>query len=547
VALVVDALLYRLVGFHVNTFFFRVALQRGALAETGVRTWQVAAFVLGGLAWVALEVLAFRALARRRIGPRRTWTWAAALVVACAVERLAVGALAFWGGPAVFAAGQVMPLQAPVRMNKFLGSVTGRMSSTVGVGVDLPDPFSGAAREATQRMPVGVDPAAIRFSRRPDVVFVVAESFRADFFDGPTMPRLVERARDGAVFEAHYASASNTYHGLFSLVFGLHPQHAEAVVGAGRGPILFGAMRENGYRVHFICASSTDWMGLKEGVFGGLQGELETDWDGRREDRDEEMMRRASRWVATVPAEEPLFLFLFFSGTHFEYFYPPRSAVFAPAWDGKGGSIGSTLVDPADVKRRARNAAHEVDWKLDELLTELESRRRRRPLVVFTGDHAEEFRDQGRMGHGSSVSAAQIHVPLVLLGDGVSAGSFDAPTSHVDVVPTLLALLGDTHDPSLYSDGQSAFSAPRDRFVLATVGWEPRYAAIGIDTKIAFSPLDVSLGQVKVTDPADRPVADAADRFARAAPVILRMLSARPGQAAHTRVAEHEGTGAWPR
>ena len=165
-----------------------------------------------------------------------------------------------------------------------------------------------------------------------------------------------------------------------------------------------------------------------------------------------------------------------------------------------------------------------MDWKLDEILGRMEAQRGRRPLVVFTGDHGEEFRENGRLGHGSAVNTAQTHVPFVVAGEGVPRGRFDAPTSHVDVVPTLLSLLGDTTDPARYSDGMVAFGAKRDRWVLTTVGWEPRYAAVGYETKITFSPLDVSFSRVEVTDPFDRPVTDAEGRFARAAPAILRML-----------------------
>jgi uncharacterized protein len=530
-ALVIDAILLRLVGFHVNAFFFQVVLQPGALAEVGVRTWQAAGILALALGWALAEVAAFGWL-ERRFPRRRAWPWVLALLGLATAERLGIAALAFWGGPGVFAAGQVLPLQAPVRVNHFLAKLTGRRSPGFGIGDTLPDPFSGAAREGARRLPLGVDPAAIRFTRTPDVVFVVGESFPAAFFDEQTMPRLAARARAGAVFERHYASASNTFHGLFGLLFGFHGHKAEAVVGSGRSPVLFGAMKNNGYQMHFVCASSADWMGLKEGVFGEVHHELETEWQGPREERDDEMIRRALRWVDSTRPERPAFLFLFFSGTHFDYFYPPRSERFAPAWDGKGGSLRASVVPADDVKRRARNAAYEVDWKLEELLAAMEARRGRRPLVVFSGDHGEEFREKGRMGHGSDVTNEQIHVPFVMVGEGVPAGRFDAPTTHADVVPTLLGVLGDTHDPAAYSDGVSAFRAPRERFVLATVGWEPRYAAIGADTKVIFSPLDVNVRRVQVTDPFDRPVPDSGARFAKVAPAILRMLGSDPARTA---------------
>jgi membrane-anchored protein YejM (alkaline phosphatase superfamily) len=119
------------------------------------------------------------------------------------------------------------------------------------------------------------------------------------------------------------------------------------------------------------------------------------------------------------------------------------------------------------------------------------------------------------------VTSEQIHVPAIWLGPGVPKGRFDAPTSHADVVPTLLALLGDDHAPSLYADGVSMFAAPPDRFVTSTVGWEPRYAVVGKDLKIMMY---AGLGTASITDPFDRPLADGPAQMARNAGKIMRAL-----------------------
>jgi len=83
-------------------------------------------------------------------------------------------------------------------------------------------------------------------------------------------------------------------------------------------------------------------------------------------------------------------------------------------------------------------------------------------------------------------------------------------------------MLGDGQPPRNYSDGVSMFEAPPDRFVVATVGWDPRYAVIGRDLKATFFAFDAGMGGVAVTDPFDRPLADADARFSAEAPRILR-------------------------
>jgi hypothetical protein len=525
IVLAIDARTYAAVGFHINGFFLRVAMQPAALSETGIPLSDVLVFGAQGLGWLAAELAVGGWFLRRFAARRRTWTWALALLLLAAAERTYVASLTFFGGPGVFAAGQALPLQAPVRMSHLWERITGREA--------LSSPLKGVAGESALKLPPGVPPAEIRFTRRPDVVFVLLESAREDYLRPEVMPRLLARAEaGGTIFERHYALSSSTYFTVFGLLFGLQAHKLDAVVGSGRRPELFPAFTHNGYASKFLAASSVDWMGLREQVFGDVQQSLETDWPAglSPDQKDAAMLEEAKRFVAAA-GDKPVFLFLFFVGTHFNYSYPPRSAKFAPVWDGEG--ILKASAAPGElILARARNSAFEADWKVDEFLAWMEQARGRKPLVVVTGDHAEEMREQGHLGHGSALTVQQIHVPMVVLGDGVPVGRRDAPTSHADVVPTLLRLLGDTHPPERYSDGVDMFTAPQDRFVLASLGWEPRYAAIGKDLKVSFYGMDAGLGGVTITDPFDRPLPDAEARFSAAAPRILRVFGKAAGPAA---------------
>jgi len=62
-------------------------------------------------------------------------------------------------------------------------------------------------------------------------------------------------------------------------------------------------------------------------------------------------------------------------------------------------------------------------------------------VVVYTSDHGD------MMGsHGLTAKCAQyeeaVRVPLMIRGPGIAPGRVEAPVSHIDVVPTLLDLLG---------------------------------------------------------------------------------------------------------
>jgi hypothetical protein len=277
------------------------------------------------------------------------------------------------------------------------------------------------------------------------------------------------------------------------------------------------------------AASCVDWMGLRETVFGGVRPEeLKTWCEGSAGDnRDQEMFADAQSFVDAAD-DRPMFLFLFSFGTHFNYYSPPGApAPFQPAWDGVGGVQG-TQAPGWLIENRARNAAHLLDGWLESFLARYEAKRGRRPLVFFTGDHGEEFRQKGHIGHGSAVTDEQIHVPFTVTGDEVPRGSFDRVTSHADLVPTIFGLLGDGHPPGLYADGLNVFQAPDDRFVTSTVGWEPRYAIIGRDLKVSMYAGFTS----EVTDPEDRPLPDGRARLAAQAAQVMRALRGGGGEPA---------------
>jgi membrane-anchored protein YejM (alkaline phosphatase superfamily) len=515
--LAIDSRTYAAVGFHINGFFLRVAIQPSALRETGIPASDVAWFLAEGLGWLVAEVVVGTWFLRRFTSPRPVWKVALALLLLATGERVYSASVAFFGGPGVFAAGQALPLQVPVRMGKFWEKLTGRAV--------LGSPLKGVSGESAVKLPPGIEPESVKFTRTPDVVFILLESARADYLDPQVMPLLTARAaRGGTVFERHYALAPTTYFTVFGLIFGLEAHKLDAVVGAGRKPLLFRAFSANGYQSKFLAASSVDWMGLREQVFGDVTQSLETDWPKHLdpEQTDGAMVKEARRFVEAA-GDQPVFLFLFFVGTHFNYTYPERSARFSPVWDG-AGILKASEVSGSLILNRARNSAYEADIKVDELLTWFELKRGRRPLVIVTGDHGEEMREQGHVGHGSALTVQQLHVPMVVMGDGVPVGRRDAPTSHADVVPTLMALLGDTHPPESYAAGLSMFEAPADRFVLTTVGWEPKFAAIGKDLKVSFSGMDAGFGGVTLTDPFDRPIPDGEARFTAAAPRILKLF-----------------------
>jgi arylsulfatase A-like enzyme len=65
--------------------------------------------------------------------------------------------------------------------------------------------------------------------------------------------------------------------------------------------------------------------------------------------------------------------------------------------------------------------------------------------VIVTGDHGEGFREHRRVGHAYGLWGELTNVPLVVLAPALAPKkitTIDTVTGHVDIVPTLLDLMG---------------------------------------------------------------------------------------------------------
>src|SRR5262245_1506325 len=100
-------------------------------------------------------------------------------------------------------------------------------------------------------------------------------------------------------------------------------------------------------------------------------------------------------------------------------------------------------------------------------------------LVVVTADHGESLGDHGETTHGLFAYEATLHVPLIVGGPSIGRAVVNRAVAHVDIVPTILDLVGIPIPSSL--EGQSlADPIPADRALYfealdayLTRGWAP--------------------------------------------------------------------------
>src|SRR5688572_14320981 len=143
--------------------------------------------------------------------------------------------------------------------------------------------------------------------------------------------------------------------------------------------------------------------------------------------------------------------------------------------------------DGSDPKYNSEGAAREirrqysanvtvVDWSVGKILTELETLGLAdNTIVVFTSDHGDQMAAH-RLWHKTFMLQESVRVPYLIRFPGASGRLVKDPVSHIDIVPTILDLMGARASSSL--PGQSLMpllkdtvKAPRQRLVFSQ--WNP--------------------------------------------------------------------------
>lgn len=291
---------------------------------------------------------------------------------------------------------------------------------------------SVAAREAT--------PGAY------NVVVVLSDALRAanlPIYGYPreTAPGLGELAAESVVFERHLASFPGTPVSVSQMQTGrlmppllmdYSPALAPVDAVADDHLVLPRELRHAGYQTGIV--TSHPWFNARARLLDHFDSRaLVAPREGEAYASFEELMAPAEAFLDG--AAEPFYLYVHSMDTHGPFRFHPGFDGYrdAPGWPPVYGAYDSEILY--------------TDHWFGRLVDSL---RRRgvldRTVLVFTSDHGEELGELGpeywNRSHGYTVRRVQLHVPLLVrLPEGRSGGRrIAAPSSHLDLAPTLLGL-----------------------------------------------------------------------------------------------------------
>jgi len=399
---------------------------------------------------------------------------------------------------------------------------------------------------------------------KPNVLFVLVDTLRADRVGRGTLTPFLDRLADGAlVYDRAYAPSSWTVPSVASLLLGRRPfEHGALDFGAvlpDADATLPELLHAHGFETAALLGSglliATPFeRGFDVYQLVGHPG-FTTKPDGA------ELNAAALDWLDHRDAARPFFLYLHYMEPHFPYrphdgLTAPRSPELktADAVLGFRAASGAHVesseqqrsvwhFSPVERQRLADLYDGEVAY-LDGLLAALfagfESRGALADtVVVVTADHGEDFGEHGLYGHGVSLYETSIRVPLIVRLPHASSGTHVArPVESAGIARTLLGVLG-IDPPASFTIGALPLGADgRGDPVVSELGrietftiWRHRAAVVTGDRKLLVG----SDGTPEIYDLRADAAEEAAgqprpDDVRRAAAADLRPPGATPGE-----------------
>lgn len=348
-----------------------------------------------------------------------------------------------------------------------------------------------------------------------NIVWLVSESWRADTLNPEVMPNTWMFAKTASRFTQNYSSGNGTRAGVFGMLMGLPASYWFQFLQEQKGAAILDVMRQQQYQMRFYTSALFTYPEFDRTVFAqvpvdqmqALQYSGKLGWQN-----DQQNVTDLLQFIDKRDNSKPFFTFMFFESPHARYFFPPESVIAKPYRDDLNyATLGKLALrnDILPIKNRYINAVHHLDSQLARVFSYLKDHQLlENTIVVLVGDHGEEFMEHGFWGHNSTFVDEQVRTPLVIYIPQQAGKVTDRLTSHNDIVPTLMPMLGVTNPSSDYSIGLSLLgNEVRDHAYIAD--WD-RLAYVDNEVKIVQPVNSKAFFMQKISTKQDAPLVGAA-------------------------------------
>lgn len=343
-----------------------------------------------------------------------------------------------------------------------------------------------------------------------NIIWLASESWRADTLDEKIMPNTWQFAANAARYTRNYSGGNGTRMGIFSMFMGIPGNYWFPFLESRRGAAIVNVLQQEQYQMSFYTSAKFSYPEFDKTIFSQVPSEqlheIKNPTSGWESDRDN--VTSLLSFIDKRDSNKPFFTFMFFESPHARYYFPPESVIAKPYRDDVNyASLSKEALrqDIVPIKNRYINSVHHLDMQFGRIFDYLKQHQLLdNTVVVLLGDHGEEFMEHGFWGHNSTFVDQQVRTPLVIYTPKMKALVSDQMTSHMDVVPTLMPLLGVTNPSSDYATGYNLLAGEKRTHTYIS-DWD-KVTYVDNDVKITQPVNGKSFMMMKTTKGNDEPL-----------------------------------------
>ncbi len=269
-----------------------------------------------------------------------------------------------------------------------------------------------------------------------NLVIILQESLGARYVGGlgglPLTPNLDQLMREGWNFSNLFATGTRSVRGIEAVVTGFTPTPARAVVKLNKSQRNFFTIADflakQHYHTQFIYGGESHFDNMKSFFLGNGFKEIvdspsfdNIDFEGSWGASDEDLFHQADIELTKLASnDQPFFSLVFTSSNHSPYEFPDNK-----------------IEQYDDEKNTRNNAVKYADFALGKFFNKAKTSNYWQDTVfIVIADH------DSRVAGASLVPIEHFRIPGVILGKDIIPKADSRLTSHIDIAPTLLSLIG---------------------------------------------------------------------------------------------------------
>lgn len=457
ISTIIDLSIYKIFRYHINSMVINLILTPGGLDTLDQPLYMKIFFTLLSAVIVYFETFIFLRIKRGKIKftnrisfKKIIFTLILFTFIDKSISAYAILKDKIW----ITKNFEVFPLYMPLSMRKFA-------EEKLNINVER-DKIQNEINSINSQLNYPRKKIRIENPHKYNILFVIADSMRFDMFNREIMPNTYKFAKDNKAFilRNHYSGGNATRFGIFSIFYGLYGNYWFKMQNERKGPVFINLLKNLNYNFSINASARLTYPEFDRTVFVDIdkndiydKPEAKTKWE-----KDILINKKLINFLKSK--KQPFMGFVFYDSPHGSYEYQPEFEKFKPAH-----FVDHIFLNKKNIKpmfNKYKNSIYFIDSLIEEIIKTLKNEKLlKNTIVIITGDHGEPFFEQGYYGHNTGYCKYEVKVPLILYIPDKSGGEINYMTSHMDIVPTVLKLIGVKNSEEDFSHGINIFNTEK--------------------------------------------------------------------------------------